>query len=229
MLYVEQREKLLEVLSELKTQDLIDCVGGALSMRCSDHHMIITTTGSAFKRWNIDRRDFIVLDWNGNIVESSERLGPSGTPVHLEIYKTFPESQSIVHTHSPYSLVFAALKMPVPSSINAMDTLGEIPCLYADDYTIKQEFKKNPVSLQVPEGMAQRPEVYAINTLHLIPQMKEKLLPRQAELSRHGLAFTVYKHGIYVFARSADEAFENLVRIETSARTHIFSQLVLGK
>jgi ribulose-5-phosphate 4-epimerase/fuculose-1-phosphate aldolase len=226
MLYINERTQALEILEELKRHNLIDCVGGAISMRCNENHMIITTTGSAFKRWNITEDDFIVLNLKGDIIEASSRLGPSGTPLHLGIYESFPECKSIIHTHSQYSLAFASLGLSVPSSINATDVLGEVPCFICDDQSVKQQLAENPLNLQIPAGIVQRQDVFAINTMYLLPQLKEKLLPRRMELLRHGLAFTVYRHGIYVMAKNINEAFENLVRVETNARTYIYGCLV---
>jgi ribulose-5-phosphate 4-epimerase/fuculose-1-phosphate aldolase len=49
---------------------------------------------------------------------------------------------------------------------------------------------------------------------------------RSQELKRHGLAFTVYKHGIFVLARNIDEAFDNLLRVEKNAQTQIFATML---
>ncbi len=52
------------------------------------------------------------------------------------------------------------------------------------------------------------------------------MAPRSAELDKHGLAFLVYRHGAYVFARSLDEAFENYYRVESGARTALYMSIV---
>ncbi len=49
---------------------------------------------------------------------------------------------------------------------------------------------------------------------------------RSQELKRHGLVFTVYKHGIFVLARNIDEAFDNLLRVEKNAQTQIFASML---
>lgn len=225
MLYASEREQLLDILWSLKTYQLIDCSGGALSLRCGEH-ILITTTGSAFRRWQLGPTDFIVLDADGGVVERSDRLGPAGTPIHLALYHLFPACGAVIHAHSPYSLAFAARGRTIPSETNLLDTLGEVPCLVADDRTVKSEVREAGVAVEVPAGVVQRPDVYAINTRYLIPQLANVLLHRRDELGRHGLTFTVYRHGVFAFARSADEAFENLVRVETSARTHILARVI---
>lgn len=57
----------------------------------------------------------------------------------------------------------------------------------------------------------------------LLDQIDERIAPRAAELRRHGLAFTVYRHGIFVAARRLDEAFDNLIRVERSAQVQLLA------
>ncbi len=189
MLYLEQRQELLSSLQGLKEERLIDRGGGALSLRCPDGNIIISTTGSQFKGWQLDEHDFIVLDPEGRIVEMEQKLGPAGTPVHLALYRLFPECNAAFHTHAPYSLVFAALNRPVPSTTFQMDLLGEVPCLYSDDNAIKKQFEEDPYELRIPEGMVQKPALVAISNV-LIAQVEERFTARRPELKRHGLAFT---------------------------------------
>lgn len=225
MLYKPQREKLLSVLEDLKTYRLIDPSGGDLSLRCSDEHIIISPTGAAFRRWHIASEDWVVLDLKGNVIERGQYLGPGETPVALALYNLFPECHAYIHSHTKYSLAFASVGMSIPSTTNLMDTLGEIPCLRADDRVIKQSIKEQ-APINIPPGMVQRPDVAAIFLFHIIPQIKESMLPRRDELHKHGLAFTVYKHGVFVFAHSIDEAFENLMRVETSACNYILTNFI---
>jgi L-ribulose-5-phosphate 4-epimerase len=225
LLFSEQRSYLNSLISDLLAARLLDLEGGALSLRCDEHHLLFTPAGSSFRRWRIREEDFVVTDCEGSLVQSGNWLGPTGTPLHLELYRLFPECNAVLHTHAPHSLTFAALGLPVPSVTNLMDTLGEVPCLMADDTNIKQRFQANPTAVPVPSGMIQKPEMVLIQQTYL-PQLKDVLLPRRAELLRHGLAFTLYRHGLFVFARSMDEACNNAVRVETSARTAIYSQLL---
>jgi ribulose-5-phosphate 4-epimerase/fuculose-1-phosphate aldolase len=53
------------------------------------------------------------------------------------------------------------------------------------------------------------------------------LKPRNLEMEKHGLAATHYQHGIFVFGRNINEAFDNLERIEANARAIILSKSLL--
>jgi L-ribulose-5-phosphate 4-epimerase len=225
LLFREQRNYLNSIISDLLAGGLLSQEGGAFSLRGNDQQILFTPAGSSFRRWQIREEDFVVTDYEGNLVQSGNWLGPPGTPLHLDLYRLFPECNAVLHTHAPYTLTFAALGLPVPSMTNVMDTLGEVPCLMADDTAIKQRFQANPTTVPVPSGMVPRPEMVLIHQTHL-PQLKDVLLPRRAELLRHGLAFTLYRHGLFVFARSMDEACNNAMRVETSARIALYSRLL---
>lgn len=131
-----------------------------------------------------------------------------------------------IHSHAPWSLVFASSNIPLLSVTNLMDTLGEVPCLYAEDMKIKKEYLRKKIKIDIPEGMVQRPDVAAVFYNHIIPQFKDKFLRRKKELEHHGLAFTVYRHGVFVFAKNLAEAAENLSRVESNAKVAIFRKLI---
>ncbi len=146
----------------------------------------------------------------------------------MAIYELFDQCGAIIHSHTPFSRAFAALGRAVPNCLNAADTLGAVPCLAANDAEVKSSYRADPTPFDMPEGMVQRPDVAVINVLHLIPQLKEEMSGRAEELRRHGLAFTVYRHGVFAFARNLDEAFDNLNRVESSARTAIHLATLMG-
>ena len=77
----------------------------------------------------------------------------------------------------------------------------------------------------MPEAVIQRPEVFLI-VQRLLEEFNDLFKKRAEELKKHGLAFIVEKHGLFVIARTLDEAIENAVRVEGAARTALFSQLI---
>ena len=191
MKYSEERAQLVNIIDELRRWDLLDCGGGAVSVRLSSGEILMSTTGSSFRRWRVGPQDFVVLTPDGSIVEQTGGLGASGTPIHLAIYQLFDRCGAIIHSHTAHSRAFAVLGRPVPNCLNTLDTLGAVPCLVANDAEIKAAYRASPIPFDMPEGMVQRPDVAAVNVLHLIPELKQEMLPRAEELSRHGLAFTV--------------------------------------
>jgi ribulose-5-phosphate 4-epimerase/fuculose-1-phosphate aldolase len=228
MLYVQEREHLLTVIEDLVKFRLIDCTGGLLALRCGPEHLLMSTFGSAFRRWRLGLEDFIVTDYQGGVVEKHRHSGPASTLMALEIFKLFPLANAVLHTHAEFSLAFASLNMSIPPAAHLMQTLGEVPCLKAEDQRIKEEYLRNPYPVSVPPAMDNRPEIVAVS-LRILPQIKEKLGHRKHELEKHGLAFTTYRHGVTVMARNMDEAFNNLARVEASARTYLYSGMIAGR
>lgn len=228
MEYEAERDLIANTVRRLKGWGMLDCTGGAVSCRAADGTILLTPSGTSFRSWEMVPSDVIALDPEGRIVDRTSRLGASGTQVHLAVYQDFPAVGGIVHAHAPYSLPFASLGRTVPAVTNQLDTLGEIPCLVANDTALKADVRSGRLQVPVPEGIVQRPEVNAVNVHQVIPQLREKLGPRAAEVERHGLAFLVYRHGAFTIARGLYEAAENFARVEVAARTALYQALLLG-
>ncbi|MET9528234.1 class II aldolase/adducin family protein [Streptomyces coeruleorubidus] len=217
--YETERKHLVSAVNDLRDWELLNPAGGAVSMRLPDGNILMSATRLAFDRWQVSPRDFIVLAPDGAVIEQTGGLGASGTPVHLDLYRMLPRAGALVHTHAPYTLAFASLGLPVPSVTNRADTFGEIPCLHADDTAVKRKFLADRVPLDLPEGMVQRPEVAAVNLLEYRPQLEKVIAPRADEMERHGLAFTLYRHGAFTVGRHLEETVDLMLRLEESART----------
>lgn len=228
MKYETERQHLTRIVEDLRKWDVLNPAGGAVSVRLPDGNILMSCTRLAFDRWNVSLRDYIVLDPDGRILEQTGGLGATGTPTHLDLYRILPRAGAIVHAHAPYSLAFASLGLPIPSVTNRADTFGEIPCLHADDRTIKGDFLAAPVELDIPEGMVQRADVAAINLLHYRPQIEKLLAPRAGEMERHGLAFTLYRHGAFTIGRHLEETADLMLRLEESARTALLQTSLTG-
>ncbi|WP_327187992.1 class II aldolase/adducin family protein [Streptomyces sp. NBC_01334] len=228
MRYEAERSHLISVIEDMVAWQMLNPAGGAVSVRMPDGNILLSCTRLAFDRWKVSPRDFIVLAPDGAIVEQSGGLGASGTPVHLDLYRMLPRAGAIVHTHAPYSLVYASLGLPVPSVTNRADTFGDIPCLTADDSAVKSEFLANPVQLDLPEGMVNRPDVAAVSLLEYRPQLEKVIAPRAGELERHGLAFTLYRHGAFTVGRQLEETVDLMLRLEETARTALLQPQLTG-
>ncbi|MEU6475325.1 class II aldolase/adducin family protein [Streptomyces sp. NPDC047017] len=228
MSYATERRHLVSAITDLLDWKLLDPAGGAVSMRLPDGNILMSCTRLAFDRWKVSLRDFIVLASNGAIIEQTGGLGASGTPLHLDLYRMLPRAGALVHTHAPYSLAFASLGVAVPSVTNRADTFGHIPCLHANDSMVKARFIADPVPLDLPEGTVQRPEVAAVNLLEYRPQLQKAIAPRADELERHGLAFTLYRHGAFTVGRQLEETVDLMLRLEETARTALYQAQLTG-
>jgi len=220
--YEAERQHIVRTVADMTRWGTLDPAGGSVSVRAGFTNIVSTTASASFMRWDIATRNMIVFGIEGNIVERTADLAPPDAPLHMAIYRGFPDCNAIVHSHAPYSLAFASLGLGVPACTNKLDTLGEVPCFVSDDPTVKEDVLSGRVTIDVPECMGSRPDVVAGYLLTINPQVLEHFVSRANELTRHGLGFVVYRHGVFVFARNLDEAVENLTRIEVSARTALF-------
>ena len=89
--------------------------------------VIIKPSGISYD--NMQPKDMVVLDLDGNIVEGQWRPS-SDTPTHLELYKACPEIGGIVHTHSTYATAFSQAGRDIPAygTTHADYFYGPIPC-----------------------------------------------------------------------------------------------------
>lgn len=183
MRFEAERDLVCNTVARLKEWGILDMTGGAVSVRAADGTILVTPSGTSFRGWQMVPSDVIALSPRGEIVDRTSRLAASGTQLHLAIYGAFGHVGAVVHCHAPYSLAFASLGVPVPSVTNQADTLGEIPCLVADDGAVKEQVRFGQLTVSVPEGIVQRPDVSAVNLTQLIPQLRAHFLSRADEIT----------------------------------------------
>lgn|SRR5574344_47997 len=125
-------------------------ISGNLSARIEDK-IVITTTGSANEF--LTREDFAVIDFNGNVIESSKKPS-SEKMLHVQFYNMRSDVKYIFHVHSPYLTSFASAniepdkdvlaeivycfgKIPVaPYSLPGSDDLVSKTSVYFKDYDV---------------------------------------------------------------------------------------------
>ncbi|OGG18395.1 hypothetical protein A2721_00415 [Candidatus Gottesmanbacteria bacterium RIFCSPHIGHO2_01_FULL_47_48] len=227
MLYSTERKKLAKKIGQLKDLGILNPEGGGIAVRLTDGMILVSPTGGAFRLWEVQPEDILVTDLSGKIVEKGKYLAIAELPIDLYIFANYPLANAVFHLHGPYSLAFASLCLPIPHTTNHVEILGEVPCLKSPDETkLKREYLANSFKVNIPEAVVYRPEVFLVFD-RLIKEFNNCFGSRGQELDKHGLAFTVEKHGLFVFARNLDEAIENAVRVEGAARTAIFSKLII--
>ncbi|TSC84129.1 MAG: L-ribulose 5-phosphate 4-epimerase [Parcubacteria group bacterium Gr01-1014_17] len=91
--------------------------------------MAIKPSGIPYNRLTSDSIVIVGIA-SGHILISEFSRAPSvDTPIHLEIYRRFPEVGGIAHTHSPYATAFAQAGQPIPccGTTHADAFFGEVP------------------------------------------------------------------------------------------------------
>jgi len=89
--------------------------------------VVIKPSGVSYEGMKAD--DMVVVDIEGNRVEGAYKPS-SDTATHLELYKAFPETGGVVHTHSTYATAWAQAGCDIPNigTTHADYFSDDIPC-----------------------------------------------------------------------------------------------------
>ena len=143
--------------------------------------------------------DMVVVDLDGKVVEGGLRPS-SDTPTHLELYKSFPETGGVVHTHSTYATAWAQAGRDIPDigTTHSDYFHGNIPC--TPDLTEDE----------ISNG-------YELQTGKLIARTFKTLNPV------HTPGVLVKNHGPFTWGKDPEEAVHNAVVLEQVARMAFIS------
>lgn len=90
--------------------------------------VLITPTGISLEE--IYPEVSVLVDLEGNILESLGHKGSKETGFHLSAYKLRPDVQAVVHVHPYYSTAFSCTGESLPLvTIPARLNLEEVPCI----------------------------------------------------------------------------------------------------
>lgn len=127
-MFKELKKEVYDANIFLKDNNLSILTWGNVSAISDDRqYIIIKPSGISYNKMTID--DMVVVDIKGNVVEGN--LNPSSdTLTHIEIYKSFSNVKSVVHTHSPYATSWAQSKKNITTlgTTHADHFFGDIPC-----------------------------------------------------------------------------------------------------
>lgn len=110
----EMRKTLLKYAKYLPENDLATGSTGNISARDPESgYIVIKSSGIPYSEMTED--DFTIVTIEGEVLEGKK---PSfETPTHLDIYRHFPEVQSVLHTHTRQAIVLAATRDTIESHL----------------------------------------------------------------------------------------------------------------
>lgn len=126
MKYKSFRKAIIEYAISLHKDRLTVANSGNISVR-TDDGFLITPSGVLYE--TLSAKDIVELDDNGNKLEG--HYSPSSEwRIHKDIYKNFPDAQSIVHTHSPFATALSSHRKSIPPFHYMICLIGgnQIPC-----------------------------------------------------------------------------------------------------
>lgn len=124
----ELKKEMVGLLQELPKNNLVCLTSGNVSARDTQSGLVVIKP-SGVPYGQLDESKLVVLTLDGKVVEGNYKPS-SDTASHLYIYQNRSDVNGIVHTHSMYATVFAALGKNIPVLITetAEEFGGEIPC-----------------------------------------------------------------------------------------------------
>ena len=122
------KQEVCEANLALPRYNLVTFTWGNVSGIDREHGLVVIKP-SGVDYEGMSPEDMVVVDLDGNRVEGHYKPS-SDTPTHVELYKAFPESGGIVHTHSRWATSFAQAGCGIlPLGTTQGDYFyGEIPC-----------------------------------------------------------------------------------------------------
>lgn len=155
--------------------------------------VVIKPSGVPYAEMQLD--DMVVTDLEGATVEG--KLKPSSDlATHVELYKAFPEIQSVVHTHSKNAVMWAQAGRGIPAygTTHADTFYGEIPCT------------RQLTSQEVEKAYEKETGKVIVETFE-----KNQLKP----LATPGVL--VYGHGPFTWGETPHKAVENSIVLDEIA------------
>lgn len=122
------REEVCRQNLELPKNGLVVWTTGNVSGRDAATGLVVIKP-SGMRYESLCAENMVIVDAGGKVVEG--RLKPSSDVyAHLYIYRHRPDVGGVVHAHSTFATVFAALGRPIPVYLTAMcdEFGGPIPC-----------------------------------------------------------------------------------------------------
>ena len=124
---MDLRKQMVEICREAMDEGLFTGTSGNLSVNLRDGTMLITPTSV---RYTVMRpEDIVRCDLDGRVIEGE--LKPSSEwRMHAIVYRNYPDTGAIFHTHSPYATAFAVVHRAIPATLIEMHVFlgGDVPC-----------------------------------------------------------------------------------------------------
>lgn len=117
--------------------------------------VVIKPSGVPYEKLAV--KDMVVVDFSGKVIEGHYRPS-SDTPTHIELYKSFGEIGSVVHTHSKFATAWAQAGLGIPNigTTHADYFYCEIPCtrdMYSEEIASEYERNTGQVIVECFKGM----------------------------------------------------------------------------
>ena len=197
------KEEVYKANIELPVKGLVLFTWGNVSAIDREKNLVVIKP-SGVEYDKLKPEDMVVVNLDGKVVEGN--LNPSSdTPTHIELYKKFPETGGIVHTHSTNATIWAQSGRDIPAygTTHGDYFYGAIPC----------------TRKMTPEEIAGEYEKET-GTVIIETFEKRNINPKFVP------AVIVHSHGPFTWGKDAAEAVHNSIVLEELAKMAMFTEQV---
>lgn len=197
------KEEVYKANIELPAKGLVLFTWGNVSAIDREKNLVVIKP-SGVEYDKLKPEDMVVVNLDGKVVEGN--LNPSSdTPTHIELYKKFPETGGIVHTHSTNATIWAQSGRDIPAygTTHGDYFYGAIPC----------------TRKMTPEEIAGEYEKET-GTIIIETFEKRNINPKFVP------AVIVHSHGPFTWGKDAAEAVHNSIVLEELAKMAMFTEQI---
>ena len=197
------KEEVYKANIELPAKGLVLFTWGNVSAIDREKNLVVIKP-SGVEYDKLKPEDMVVVNLDGKVVEGN--LNPSSdTPTHIELYKKFPETGGIVHTHSTNATIWAQSGRDIPAygTTHGDYFYGAIPCtrkMTSEEIAGEYEKETGTVIIETFEKRNINP----------------KFVP----------AVIVHSHGPFTWGKDAAEAVHNSIVLAELAKMAMFTEQV---
>ena len=122
------RRQIVEKSLQAYRAGLFAGTSGNMSAYCrAENIMYITPTSVRYETMKPD--DVVAMRLDGTIL-GGEKQPSSEWRMHAAVYRAFPDTGAVFHTHSPHATAFAVVHRPIPATLSEMHFFlgGDVPC-----------------------------------------------------------------------------------------------------
>ena len=125
---VQWKHEILRVGKRAYSRCYIASNDGNISARIGKDRILITPTGMSKGFLKIS--DLVVIDMDGKLIRGKKKPS-SEMALHLFVYRSRPDVNSVCHLHPPYATAFAVAGIPLDQHIlsEAVISLGTVPLI----------------------------------------------------------------------------------------------------
>ena len=122
------RRQIVEKSLQAYRAGLFAGTSGNMSAYCrAENIMYITPTSVRYETMRPE--DVVAMRLDGTIL-GGEKQPSSEWRMHAAVYRAFPDTGAVFHTHSPHATAFAVVHQPIPATLIEMHFFlgGDVPC-----------------------------------------------------------------------------------------------------